>query len=377
MKNAMQLKAIMKKLAKENQISAQLVLQNYMLERFLERVSLSPYRDNYIIKGGFLISSMVGLNSRATMDMDATIKGYPVTQDAVQKMIEQILTVPVDDDITFTFKSIGEIREGDEYTGYRVALTADFPPMAVPLKLDITTGDKITPREIQYDYKLMLEDRHIQVMAYNLATILAEKLETVISRSDQNTRPRDYYDVYILTKLQAENIDFPALGAALMATASKRGSDSILQDYRAIVEAVRNSEIMRRQWDNYRKDFDYASTISFDEACDAVASTMDTLITNNYNKFTFNFSRETYSIPEKLVKFFNVTKTTDNTMNFLKNVDGLYDFYTESDKNVDGSIKALKNVTGIGKNSKVFSIFDKYGTKTVKTIEDVVGLIGG
>lgn len=268
MKNAMQLKAIMKKLAKENQISAQLVLQNYMLERFLERVSLSPYRDNYIIKGGFLISSMVGLNSRATMDMDATIKGYPVTQDAVQKMIEQILTVPVDDDITFTFKSIGEIREGDEYTGYRVALTADFPPMAVPLKLDITTGDKITPREIQYDYKLMLEDRHIQVMAYNLATILAEKLETVISRSDQNTRPRDYYDVYILTKLQAENIDFPALGAALMATASKRGSDSILQDYRAIVEAVRNSEIMRRQWDNYRKDFDYASTISFDEVCD-------------------------------------------------------------------------------------------------------------
>ena len=259
MKNAMQLKAIMKKLAKENQISAQLVLQNYMLERFLERVSLSPYRDNYIIKGGFLISSMVGLNSRATMDMDATIKGYPVTQDAVQKMIEQILTVPVD-----------------------VALTADFPPMAVPLKLDITTGDKITPREIQYDYKLMLEDRHIQVMAYNLATILAEKLETVISRSDQNTRPRDYYDVYILTKLQAENIDFPALGAALMATASKRGSDSILQDYRAIVEAVRNSEIMRRQWDNYRKDFDYASTISFDEVCDAVASTMDTLITNNF-----------------------------------------------------------------------------------------------
>lgn len=262
MKNAMQLKAIMKKLAKENQISAQLVLQNYMLERFLERVSLSPYRDNYIIKGGFLISSMVGLNSRATMDMDATIKGYPVTQDTVQKMIEKILTVPVDDDITFTFKSIGEIREGDEYTGYRVALTADFPPMAVPLKLDITTGDKITPREIQYDYKLMLEDRHIQVMAYNLATILAEKLETVISRSDQNTRPRDYYDVYILTKLQAKNIDFPALGAALMATASKRGSDSILQDYRAIVEAVRNSEIMRRQWDNYRKDFDYASTIS-------------------------------------------------------------------------------------------------------------------
>ena len=132
------------------------------------------------------------------------------------------------------------------------------------------------------ELKILIDDIDYNSVTELLVPLLAEKLETVISRSDQNTRPRDYYDVYILTKLQAENIDFPALGAALMATASKRGSDSILQDYRAIVEAVRNSEIMRRQWDNYRKDFDYASTISFDEVCDAVASTMDTLITNNF-----------------------------------------------------------------------------------------------
>ncbi len=142
MKNAMQLKAIIKNMAKEKNISAQLVLQNYMLERFLERVSLSDYKDKYIIKGGFLISSMVGLSSRATMDMDATIKGYPVNEDSVRKMIEDIISIHVDDEISFELKSVGEIREGDEYTGYRVALSADYAPMAVPLKLDITTGDK-------------------------------------------------------------------------------------------------------------------------------------------------------------------------------------------------------------------------------------------
>ena len=159
MKNAMQLKAIVKNMAKEKKIAAQLVLQNYMLERFLERVSLSSYRENFIIKGGFLIASMVGLDTRATMDMDATIKGYLVNKETIQKMIEEVLAVLLDDNISFEFRSIGEIREGDEYTGYRVALTANYEKMAVPLKLDITTGDKITPREIEYEYKrLILQD---------------------------------------------------------------------------------------------------------------------------------------------------------------------------------------------------------------------------
>ena len=277
MKNAMQLKAIIKNIAKRKNISAALVLQNYMLERFLERVSLSKYRDNYIIKGGFLIASMVGLDSRATMDMDATIKGYPVNEETIQKMIEDIIAVPVEDDITFRFKSIGEIREGDEYTGYRVALSADYEKMAVPLKLDITTGDKITPREIEYSYKLMMEDRSISVLAYNLSTILAEKLETVVSRGDQNTRPRDYYDVFILTKLQAENIDMESLNTALKATTEKRGSTELMRQYREIMQVVKNSDVMKRQWDNYRKDFDYASGIEFEETCDAVVDVMDGL----------------------------------------------------------------------------------------------------
>lgn len=278
MKNAMQLKAIIKNIAKNKNISAALVLQNYMLERFLERVSLSRYHDNYIIKGGFLIASMVGLDSRATMDMDATIKGYPVNEEAIRKMVEDIIAVPVEDAIHFCLKSVREIREGDEYTGYRVALTADYEKMAVPLKLDITTGDKITPREIEYSYKLMMEDRSIRVLAYNLSTILAEKLETVVSRGDQNTRPRDYYDIYILSKLQAKNIDVDSLKAALSATTAKRGSSELMMQYAEIMRTVKSSDVMKRQWDNYRKDFDYAAGIEFEETCDAVVAMMDELV---------------------------------------------------------------------------------------------------
>ena len=182
MKNASQLKAIVKKLAKELKISAQLVLQNYMLERFLERVSISQYKNNFIIKGGFLISSIIGLDSRATMDMDATIKGFPVNKETIQNMIEDIVAISLDDRILFKFKSIGDIREGDEYSGYRVAMSAIYEMMAVPLKIDITTGDIITPKEIEYEHKLMLDNRSIKILAYNIPTILAEKLETLISK---------------------------------------------------------------------------------------------------------------------------------------------------------------------------------------------------
>lgn len=277
MNNAMQLKAIIKNIAKKKNISASLVLQNYMLERFLERVSLSQYRDNYVVKGGFLIASMVGLDSRATMDMDATIKGYPVNEESLQKMIEDIIAVPVSDDITFRFMSIGEIREDDEYSGYRVALRADYGKMAVPLKLDITTGDKITPREIDYSYKLLMEDRSISILAYNLSTILAEKLETVVSRGDQNTRPRDFYDVFILTKLRAGSIDMADLNAALKATSEKRGTTELMKEYHEIMQVVKNSDVMKRQWDNYRKDFNYATGIEFEDTCDAVVTLMDRL----------------------------------------------------------------------------------------------------
>lgn len=275
MKNAMQLKAVVKSLAKEKGVSAQLVLQNYMLERFLERVSLSAYRGRFIIKGGFLIASMVGLHSRTTMDMDATIKEYPVTGETIRKMVEELLTVPLEDGISFEFRSIDEIREGDEYAGYRVALVANYQRMAVPLKLDMTTGDRITPQEIEYEYRLMFEDRSICVLAYNLPTLLAEKLETVVSRGDQNTRARDYYDIYILTRLRSDNLDLATLRVALKATAERRGTATILRQYKDIMQSVLSSDVMNRRWDDYKKNFDYAAGIAFSDACDAVVSILE------------------------------------------------------------------------------------------------------
>lgn len=277
MKNAMQLKDLIKNLAREKHISAQLILQNYMLERFLERLSLSPYRENYIIKGGFLIASMVGLDTRATMDMDATIKCYPVKEDTIRKMIEEILGVFVEDTITFSLNSIHEIRENDDYSGYRVSLSAKYEGMTVPLKLDITSGDKITPKEIEYSYKLMWENRSISVLAYNLSTILAEKLETILSRGDQNTRARDYYDVYVLIKLQEKSIEVNEVRMALNATAEKRGSKYLMSHFQTIMLGVKMSDTMKRQWRNYQKNFDYAKEIQFEDACDTIITLMNKL----------------------------------------------------------------------------------------------------
>lgn len=277
MKNAMQLKALIKKLAREKHISAQLVMQNFMLERLLERISVSKYQRNFILKGGFLIAAMVGLDTRATMDMDATIKGLPVNEQTIQEMFNDLCKIELNDDISFEYYSISEIREGDQYSGYRVSLTAKYLPMAVPLKLDITTGDKITPREIEYKFRLLFEDRSISVLAYNLETVLAEKLETIISRGDQNTRPRDYYDVYILVKLQYSNINVESLRNALVNTAEKRNTIDVVRGYSSIMAVVKSSEIMQQRWLNYQKDFEYAADITFEDTCDTVTQIMSEL----------------------------------------------------------------------------------------------------
>lgn len=275
MKNAMQLKAYVKNLAKEKKISAQIVLQNYMLERLLERISVSKYHDNFILKGGFLLAAMVGLDTRATMDMDATIKGLPVTKETISGMFVDMCKIHIDDDINFEFSGIDDIREDDEYGGYRVSLTGNYPPMAVPLKIDITTGDKITPREMVYSFNLMFEERSINVLAYTVETILAEKLETIISRGNQNTRQRDYYDVHILNTLQKQNIDNQILKEAFAATVKKRGTGHIVANYKEIIETVANSTVMNNQWTRYQKEFEYAKEISFENTCKAVNELME------------------------------------------------------------------------------------------------------
>jgi predicted nucleotidyltransferase component of viral defense system len=265
--NPMQLKSYIKKMAAEKNISAQLVMQNYMLERLLERISASKYQFNLILKGGFLISAIVGLDTRATMDLDTTIRGFDVTHDAVRRIFEEIAAVPLEDDVKFEVLNTYDIREGDDYPGIRVAMKANYPPLAVPLSVDVTTGDKITPRAIEYSFKLLFDDRTIKVMAYNLETVLAEKLETIVTRGIANTRPRDFYDVYILYQLRGQECDRSVLKSALTETATKRQSIAVMSNYRAVVDSIAGSEQMEGFWKKYQTDFDYAREIEFREIC--------------------------------------------------------------------------------------------------------------
>ena len=276
-KNPMQLKAIIKNEAQKKNITAQLVMQNYMLERLLERISLSKYRNNFILKGGFLISAIVGLDTRATMDLDTTIKGVSLTHDKIKEIFEDICLVEIEDDIAFEIVGIADIRETDDYPGIRVNLKANYDPISVPLTVDVTTGDIITPREIEYSFSLLFDDRKISVWAYNLETVLAEKLETVLSRGIANTRPRDYYDLYILWTLRREECDIETLKSALMHTVVKRGSEKVLEKNKAIVEQIRNSGQLQGFWKKYEAEYDYAKGIEFQNICDAILNMIDTM----------------------------------------------------------------------------------------------------
>ena len=273
----MQLKAAISKMAKEKHIPAQLVMQNYMLERLLKRIAHSRYQGNFILKGGLLIASMVGLHSRATMDMDATIRNHPVNENSINTMFEEIVSIPIDDNITFSFQEVGEIRKNDAYGGYRVSLTANFLPMKVPLKLDITTGDKITPKAVEYKYPMMFNDGTLEIFAYNLETILAEKLETVISRGDQNTRPRDFYDIFILSKLKGDQINWTILRQAVSETAQKRNSGMLMPQYQSILEQIVSSPVMQNHWTIYQRDYEYAREVDFSATCETILQLMDSI----------------------------------------------------------------------------------------------------
>ena len=273
-KNPMQLKAFIKNKAAEKHISAQLVMQNYMLERLLERISLSPYKNNFILKGGFLISAIVGLDTRATMDLDTTIKGFTLTHEAIRKIFTEICAVQIADDVQFEVVGISDIRETDDYPGIRVALKANYPPISVPLTVDVTTGDMITPREVEYTFSLLFDDRTISILAYNLETVLAEKIETVLSRSVLNTRLRDFYDLYVLQDTGLE-IDKATLAAALTATARKRGSEQALALYERTLDEIRISPLMREQWERYQGKNNYAESIVWDDVISDIRALCD------------------------------------------------------------------------------------------------------
>jgi predicted nucleotidyltransferase component of viral defense system len=270
----MQLKSFIKKMAVEKKLSAQLVMQNYMLERLLERISLSRYRQNFVFKGGFLIASMVGLDNRATKDLDATMQGITLTHDIIRTIFDELCTMEIDDDVSFSISKIFDIRIMDTYPGIRINLKAYYPPLCVHLAVDVTTGDRITPKEIEYSFKLFFHNRAISILAYNLETILAEKIETILSRNTANTRLRDFYDVNILYALRGKEVRFEVLKSALLETTKRRGSGKVLAQYREIMSSIKSSKEMNVFWMNHQKDFAYAKDITFEATCDSLLSLM-------------------------------------------------------------------------------------------------------
>ena len=263
-----QLKDLIRNLSKEVGIEAHVLIRKYMMERFLERVSSSKYNGSFILKGGMLVAAFVGVEARATMDIDTTIKGIPVTIVDMERTITEISNIDLDDNVKFRIKKVSEIMDEAEYSGIRFSMDAVLDGAVIPLKIDISTGDVITPREIAYSYKLMFEDRTIPIMTYPIETVLAEKLETVISRSITNTRMRDFYDIHIL--LKSQNIDADILALALERTAKKRGNFNLLENAESVLKAVKSDEDMKRLWDIYQKKFKYAGEYTWDEVIHSV-----------------------------------------------------------------------------------------------------------
>jgi len=272
-KTSRQLKDKIRNLAKEKSADAQFLMRNYMMERLLERISLSEYKKNFILKGGALIASLVGLDFRSTMDIDTTIEGVDVNLTSVEHMMQNLIAIPLEDGVLFRIKSLDYIMDEAEYPGIRISMEALFDGTITSLKVDISTGDVITPGAIQYSYKLMFEDRYIQLLSYNLETILAEKFETIVRRHLTNTRMRDFYDIYILRKLYKSEISKYLLQDAIEATAQLRGSMELIKHAESALNEIKNSDDMKKLWRSYQSHYEYAQNISWDAVMKSVITT--------------------------------------------------------------------------------------------------------
>ena len=265
-----QLKGRLKNVASKNGADARILLRMYMMERFLERVSVSEYKDNFIIKGGMLITSMIGLAMRSTMDIDTSIKNANVSANDVKTMVEKISAIDLDDGAGFKIREVSNIMDEMEYPGIRVSMEGYLDRVMTPLKIDVSTGDIITPGEIIYEYPLMLEERSIEVWSYNLETVLAEKLQTILARGILNTRLRDFYDIHVLLEVYREKIGVETIKAAFNATATKRETLQLIEQALEIVRNIKDDINMNRLWESYQRKYSYARDITFDSTIQSV-----------------------------------------------------------------------------------------------------------
>lgn len=265
--NAAKLKAAVKKIAADSGVTAQGVLQKYVLERFLCRLAKSDYHRNFILKGGFLTSSLVGVTKRTTMDIDATATGFSVDPSTLKEALLSICSEDLQDGFTFSFDRIESIRETDSYPGLRAYMMASFSPMTVPFYVDVTTGDAITPKPVLQLFWSMFDDGDYELLSYNLETLLAEKLDAVLSRGVLNTRSRDFYDIDLLWNRYKKTIKKDILAAAIRNTMSSRNNLNSLDDFENILNSVLSDEKMNERWANYRQEYVFAAGKSFSEVC--------------------------------------------------------------------------------------------------------------
>ena len=260
-KTATQLKAKVRNLSGGDSERAKTLIRNYIMERFLERVALSPYRNNFILKGGMLVAAVVGLETRATMDIDTTVRALSLTMENARKIVEDIIQIEVPDGVSFSITKVTDIMEGHDYPGIRFMIVSTLDRMRQTIKIDISTGDVITPRAVEYSYKLMFEDRAISIWTYNLETLLAEKLETIMARETANTRMRDFYDIHILTA--QETVNDTVLRNAFLATCKARETTQMISRLDSILNAVAEDQVMESMWNRYKKENFFVGDLSW------------------------------------------------------------------------------------------------------------------
>ena len=268
--SSVQLKSKIKNLSGGNSEKAQELIRNYMMERFLERISLSEFSDQFILKGGMLVASMAGLDLRATMDIDTTVRALPLNLSDTHKIIDNIASISIADNITFEVITGERIMDEFDYPGVRFHMMAHLDKLRQPIKIDISTDDVITPAAIKRKYRLMFEDRTIELLSYPIETLFAEKLETILARGLANSRMRDFYDLYVLRNYTDEKLDFNILSRAVLATAVKRNTANMLNYRSEILDAIQGSDTMHRQWENYRMGSVYVGNISWYDVTESV-----------------------------------------------------------------------------------------------------------
>lgn len=273
-----QIKGRIKNVAKQNGSDPITLLRIYMMERFLERITYSKYKDDFIVKGGILVTSMIGISMRSTMDIDTTIRNFDLTKEETTRIVNEIKDISLDDHIEFILNDVSDIMDNMEYPGIRIHMDAKLENLIVPIKIDISTGDVITPREVRYEYPLLLEDKSIQLWSYNLETILAEKIQTILSRGLLNTRMRDFYDVTTLFDRYNDSINYNDLSLAFDKTCRKREILSVLEHYEEILCSISEDSTLQNLWKNYCRKYKYASHIEFSTNLEIIKQLMSQML---------------------------------------------------------------------------------------------------